>query len=95
LVFSLVPSMVRDLESQVGAVVSKQLVLLRAVLMVFSSTATTYAREVPAPQKEVEMTLSLSSTAFKLGFVQLSLGYPRPAGVTESINNQNINHCWS
>jgi len=59
--------MVGDLESQVGAVVSRQLVLLLAVLMVFSSTATACAREVPAPQKEIEMTLSLSSTTFKEG----------------------------
>lgn len=58
---------IRDLESQGGAVVSKQVVILLAVLVVFLLTVAACAREAPAPQKEVEMTLSLSSTAFKEG----------------------------
>lgn len=67
LLFNLVPSIGRDLESHVRAVVSKQLVLLLAVLMVFSSSVAACARETPASQKEVEVTLSLLSTAFKEG----------------------------
>jgi len=67
LLFNFLPSIVRDLESQVRTIVSKRLVLLLAVLMVFSSIVAACAREAPAPQKEVGMTLSLSSTAFKEG----------------------------
>ena len=66
LLFNFVPSLVRDLESQ-GAIVSKQVVLLLAALLVFSSTVAACAREAPATQKEVKVTLSLSSTAFKEG----------------------------
>jgi len=40
---------------------------LLAVLTVFSSTVAACVKEAPAPQKEVEMTLSLSSTGFKEG----------------------------
>ncbi len=38
-----------------------------AILIVISPTMIACAREAPAPQKEDEMTLSLSSTAFKEG----------------------------
>jgi Raf kinase inhibitor-like YbhB/YbcL family protein len=47
--------------------VAKLLVLLLGVVMVFSFAASACTGEVPAPQKEVEMTLSLSSPAFKEG----------------------------
>jgi len=56
-----------DTQSQAQAVVSKQVALLLAVLTVFSSTVAACVKEAPAPQKEVEMTLSLSSTGFKEG----------------------------
>jgi Raf kinase inhibitor-like YbhB/YbcL family protein len=45
----------------------RQMVLLLAILIVISSTMASCAKEAPGPQKEVEMTLSLSSTAFKEG----------------------------
>jgi Raf kinase inhibitor-like YbhB/YbcL family protein len=67
LLFNLVPSVARDPEHRVGAVVAKQIVLLLAILMVFSSTLAACTREAPEPQKEVEMTVSLSSAAFKDG----------------------------
>lgn len=56
-----------DLESRKGAVISKQVVLLLAALMVFSSTVIACAREEPASQNGGKVTLSLSSTAFKEG----------------------------
>lgn len=67
LLFNIVSSIVRNFESRVGAILGRQVVLLLAILIVISSTMTACAREAPAPQKEVEMTLSLSSTAFKEG----------------------------
>jgi len=67
LLSSFVPRLVRDLEGQVEAVVSKEVVLLLAVLLVFSSNMAACTRGIPASQKEVKVTLSLSSTAFKEG----------------------------
>ncbi len=58
------PSLVRALERQ-GTSVSKQVVLLLAALLVFSPTVAACAIEAPATQKEVKVTLSLSSTVFK------------------------------
>jgi Raf kinase inhibitor-like YbhB/YbcL family protein len=65
--FHFVSSIVRELESRVGVVLGRQVVFLFAALLVISSIVAACAREAPAPQKEVEMTLSLSSTAFKEG----------------------------
>jgi Raf kinase inhibitor-like YbhB/YbcL family protein len=67
LIFNFVSSIVRDSKSRVGAVLGRQVVLLLAILIVISSTMTACAREAPAPQKEVEVTLSLYSTAFQEG----------------------------
>jgi len=67
LLFNFVLGIVCDTQSQAQAVVSKQVALLLAVLTVFSSTVAACVKEAPAPQKEVEMTLSLSSTGFKEG----------------------------
>ena len=67
MLFNLASSIVRGPESRVGAVLGRQVVLLLAILLVISSTVAACAKEAPAPQKEVEMTLSLSSTAFKEG----------------------------
>lgn len=50
-----------------GEIVSKQVVLSLAALLVFSSTVVACAREVPATQEEVRVTLSLSSTAIEEG----------------------------
>ena len=61
-----VPSIVCYVQGRVHAGLSKQVALLFVVLMVFSSTITACAR-IPAQQREVEITLSLSSTAFKEG----------------------------
>jgi Raf kinase inhibitor-like YbhB/YbcL family protein len=55
-----------DRKSRVEAVLGRQVVLLLAILIVISSMVAC-AREAPVAQKEVEMTLSLSSTAFKEG----------------------------
>ena len=67
MLFNFVLGIVCDTQSQAQAVVSKQVALLLAVLTVFSSTVAACVKEAPAPQKEVEMTLSLSSTGFKEG----------------------------
>jgi len=67
LLFNFLPNIVRNLESWLRAVIRKQLVLLLTVLMVFSFTVAACAGGGTAPQKEVEMTLSLSSAAFKEG----------------------------
>ena len=67
MLFKFVPGIVRDLQDPIGSAVSKEVALLLAVLTLFSSTVVACARQAPAPQKEVEMTLPLSSTAFKQG----------------------------
>jgi Raf kinase inhibitor-like YbhB/YbcL family protein len=66
LLFNFVPSLVGDRENR-RAIVNKQIVLLFAVLLVFLCTVAACTREVPVMQKEGEVTLSLSSTAFKEG----------------------------
>ncbi len=60
------PSLVQGFECR-GPRVSQQVVLLLATLLVFSSTIIACAREELTSQNGGEMTLSLSSTAFKEG----------------------------
>jgi Raf kinase inhibitor-like YbhB/YbcL family protein len=67
LLSNLMPDIVRGLESKITVIVSKQVVILLAALMVFSPTMAACAGEAQAPQKEAEMTLALSSTVFKEG----------------------------
>ncbi len=65
--FRFVPSTVRGLESHAGAVFARRVILLVPILIIISCTLAACAKGEPAPEKEVEMTLSLSSTAFKEG----------------------------
>ncbi len=67
MLFKFLPNIVRNPESQLRKVFRKQLVLLLAVLMVFSVNASACTEEATTPQKEVELTLTLSSAAFKEG----------------------------
>jgi Raf kinase inhibitor-like YbhB/YbcL family protein len=67
LLFNFLPRITCNLESQIRTAVRKPLILLLAVLTVFSFNVAACAGGATAPQKEVEMTLSLTSTAFKEG----------------------------
>lgn len=64
MLFNFVPSLVPDPECR-GAGVSKPVFLWLAAWLAFSSTMVACAGE--APEKEVEMTISVSSTAFQEG----------------------------
>jgi Raf kinase inhibitor-like YbhB/YbcL family protein len=54
-------------EGGVRAVFGRLVVLSLALLVVVSSSAVACAKEAPAPEKEAEMALLISSTAFKEG----------------------------
>jgi Raf kinase inhibitor-like YbhB/YbcL family protein len=65
--FNLIPSMVRNDEDCSGAAAIKHIILYFAILVIFSSTLSACTKEVPESQKEVDMTISLSSIVFKDG----------------------------
>ena len=67
LLFKFVPATLHHLERPVGWAASKQVGLLVTILMLFSSAMVGCAGQALVPQEEAEMTLSLSSTAFKEG----------------------------
>jgi hypothetical protein len=67
LLFKFVPGILHRLERPAGWAASKQVGLLVSILMLFSFAMVGCARQAPVPQEEAEMTLSLTSTAFKEG----------------------------